>query len=128
MIKNNKNFQCNREKLNDIYSNANGLFSDQNQINNFHNIIKMINAAETKIFINYTYIKPIIEKIHNNSDYEELYKYLNECICYLNEVKELLPKFIEIENYSLKSKYTKKYLEDNTETKKMLNQDRKSVV
>jgi len=81
----------------------------------------MINAAETKIFINYTYIKPIIEKIHNNSDYEELYKYLNECICYLNEVKELLPKFIEIENYSLKSKYTKKYLEDSTETKKMLN-------
>lgn len=121
MIKNNKNFQCNREKLNDIYSNANGLFSDQNQINNFHNIIKMINAAETKIFINYTYIKPIIEKIHNNSDYEELYKYLNECICYLNEVKELLPKFIEIENYSLKPKYTKKYLEDSTETKKMLN-------
>ena len=36
-------------------------------------------------------------------------------------MKELLPKFIEIENYSLKSKYTKKYLEDSTETKKMLN-------
>lgn len=120
MIKNDKKFQNNREKLNETYDNASVLFNDQNQKNNFFHIIKMINDAETKIFINYTYIKPIVEKIHNNSDYEDLYECLNECINYLNKIKELLPEFVEIENHSLKSKYTKKNLEDNNEPKIML--------
>lgn len=120
MIKNDKKFQNNREKLNETYDNASVLFNDQNQKNNFFHIIKMINDAETKIFIDYTYIKPIVEKIHNNSDYEDLYECLNECINYLNKIKELLPEFVEIENHSLKSKYTKKSLEDNNEPKIML--------
>lgn len=120
IIKNNQTFQDARIKLNELNKNIINLFNDQNQRNNYNNIIKMINNAENKMFINYAYVKSIIEKIYNNNDYEEFSKYLKNCISYLNEISELLPKFIEIEDYSLKSKYTRKYLEDNNENKVML--------
>lgn len=120
IIKNNQTFQDDRIKLNELNKNIINLFNDQNQRNNYNNIIKMINNAENKMFINYAYVKSIIEKIYNNNDYEEFSKYLKNCISYLNEISELLPKFIKIEDYSLKSKYTRKYLEDNNENKVML--------
>lgn len=120
IIKNNQTFKDSRIKLNELNKNIINLFNDQNQRNNYNNIIKMINNAENKMFINYAYVKSIIEKIYNNNDYEEFSKYLKNCISYLNEISELLPKFIEIEDYSLKSKYTRKYLEDNNENKVML--------
>lgn len=120
MIKNNKNFQDNRDKLNDLNGNVNSLFSDQNQRNNYIDIIKMINEAENKMFINYTYIKPITEKIYNSTDYDDLSECLKNCISYLNEIKGLLPNFIKINDYSLKSKYSKKILEDDKESKTML--------
>lgn len=120
MIKNNKEFQNNREKINELNKNINNLFSDQNQRNNYNNIIKMINDSENKMFINYTYIKGIADKIDKSAEYEDLSKYLKKCISYLNEIKKLLPNFIEINDYSLKSKYTRKYLEDEKEKKTML--------
>lgn len=120
MIKGNKTFQNNRDSLNELNKNVSILFNDQNQRNNYSNIIKMINESENKMFINYTYIKSITERIYNNSDYEELSECLKQCISYLNGIKELLPNFIEINDYSLKSKYTKKYLEDSKENKAML--------
>lgn len=120
IIKNNQTFQDSRIKLNELNKNVINLFNDQNQRNNYNNIIKMINNAENKMFINYAYVKSITEKIYNNNDYEEFSKYLKNCVSYLNEISELLPKFIEIEDYSLKSKYTRKYLEDNNENKVML--------
>lgn len=119
-IKNNQTFQDSRIKLNELNKNVINLFNDQNQRNNYNNIIKMINNAENKMFINYAYVKSITEKIYNNNDYEEFSKYLKNCISYLNGISELLPKFIEIKDYSLKSKYTRKYLEDNNENKVML--------
>lgn len=120
MIKNNKNFQENREQVNNLNKNISRLFNNQDQKNNYSNIIKMINNAETKIFINHKYIRPIIERINNNTNYEDISKYLKNCISYLNEIKRLLPNFIEINDYSLKSKYTTKYLKDNNENKTML--------
>lgn len=120
MIKNNKTFQNNKNSLNELNKNVSNLFNDQNQRSNYTNIIKMINESENKMFINYTYIKSITDRIYNNSDYEELSECLKKCISYLNEIKELLPNFIEINDYSLKSKYTKKYLEDDKESKAML--------
>lgn len=120
MIKSNKTFQNNRDNLNELNKNVSNLFRDQTQRNNYVNIIKMINESENKMFINYTYISSIVERICNNSNYEELSEYLKKCISYLNGIKELLPNFIEINDYSLKSKYTLKYLKDGKESKVML--------
>jgi len=121
MIHNNKNFQKNREKLNNLNIDVVNILNEQNQRNNYNNIIKMINDAENKMFINHTYIDYILNKISNNSDYEEFSTILNECVSYLKEIQSLLPKFIKITDESLKSKYTLKYLDDDTTSKVMLN-------
>lgn len=122
MIKSNKLFQQNREKLNELNKNVvNNVFSEQGQRENFRNIISMINNAENKVFINYNYVKVLVERIYNNSIYDEFSEYLKQCISYLGSIQSLLPIFIEINDISLKSKYTRKYLEDSKESKVMLN-------
>lgn len=121
MIKNNKLFQQNREKLNELNKNiVNSAFSEQGQRDNFRNLIAMINNAENKVFINHNYVKIIAERIYNNSMYEEFSENLKQCISYLVGIESLLPIFIEVNDLSLKSKYTKKYLEDSKESKVML--------
>ena len=120
MIKNNKSFQQNREKMNELNKNIVSVFSDQGQKENFRNIISMINNAENKIFINYNYVKGLTERVYNNSECEEFSEYLKKCISYLMNIKSLLPRFIEVNDLSLKAKYTKKYLEDDKESKIML--------
>lgn len=80
----------------------------------------MINNAESKMFINYGYIKTIIDKISKYDEYEEFLISFKECISFLNDLKILLPRFIEVKDISLKSKYTKKYLDDDKESKIML--------
>lgn len=120
MIEQNINFQNNRKRLNELCSNANDLFSSYEQKNNFNTIIKMINDSQNKMFLNYNFIDSITSKIYNNSDYKELSECLKNCIYYLIEIEELLPNFIEIKNYFLNSKYTRKYLEDENSDKIML--------
>ena len=120
MIKNNRIFQKNKENLNELNKEVLYLFYDETEKENFKNIIKMINEAENKIFINYNYVENITKKIYNDYTYNKFSEYLKRCILYLNEIKELLPYFIQINDYSLKSKYTKKNLEDNTDNKEML--------
>lgn len=120
MIEQNINFQNNRKRLNELCSNANDLFSSYEQKNNFNTIIKMINDSQNKMFLNYNFIDSITSKIYNNSDYKELSECLKNCIYYLIEIEELLPDFIEIKNYFLNSKYTRKYLEDENSDKIML--------
>ena len=53
-------------------------------------------------------------------NYTEFSECLKKCISYLKEIQELLPYFIEIKDYSLKSKYAKNYLEDSSKSKEML--------
>ena len=124
VISNNKSFQKNRDKLkelNHIY------FNDENKRKQFNEIIRMINNAESKVFINYTYIDNIISTLENNSDYQEFTQYFKECIDYLIDIHSLFPKFILLDNMELKTKYTKRYLEDNTQSKQMLKYLLKSI-
>ena len=120
LIKNNRIFQKNKENLNELNKEVLSLFYGETEKENFKNIIKMINEAENKIFINYNYVENITKKIYNDYTYNKFSEYLKRCILYLNEIKKLLPYFIQINDYSLKSKYTKKNLEDNTDNKEML--------
>ena len=120
LIKNNKIFQENKKSLNELNKNVVDLFYNNDDKRNFNNIIKMINESEKKMFLNYTYVINITEKIYNNSNYTEFSECLKKCISYLKEIQELLPYFIEINDYSLKSKYTKSYLEDSSKSKEML--------
>ena len=83
-------------------------------------LIEMINKAESKIFINYTHFTNLISILENNSKHEELTKYLKECINYLTNIYLLFPKFIRLDDIKLKTKYTRKYLEDRTQSKQML--------
>lgn len=120
LIKNNKIFQENKKSLNELNKNVVDLFYNQDDRKKFNNIIEMINESENKMFFNYNYVKNITEKIYNNSNYSEFSEYLKKCILYLGEIQEILPHFIEIKDYSLKSKYAKNYLEDSSKSKEML--------
>ncbi len=120
-IKNNNKFQENRDKMNELNQGVVNIFIDQTQRGYFKKIIEMINSAENKVFINYKYIKTITDKICNNGDCEDFSTYFKNCISYLNDLKTLFPIFIEVNDLSLKSKYTKRYLEDEKESKVMLN-------
>ena len=120
LIKNNEIFQENKKSLNELNKNVVNSFYNQDERNGFNNIIKMINESEKKMFLNYTYVRNITEKIYNNSNYSEFSECLKKCISYLNKIQEILPHFIEVKDYSLKSKYTKSYLEDSSKSKEML--------
>lgn len=80
----------------------------------------MINNAETKIFIDYTYINNIISSLETNTNYEEFNRYFKECRDYLVNIHSILPQFILLDNIELKTKYTRTYLEDNQQSEQML--------
>lgn len=118
IISNNKDFQNNREKMNIL--NKNIYFNDENTRKNFNTIIQMINNAESKVFINYTYIDNIISTLEKNDNYKEFTHYFKLCREYLISIHSIFPQFILLDDIELKTKYTKKYLEDATQSKKML--------
>ena len=118
MISNNQEFQSNREKLKEL--NKGIYFNDENRRKQFAKIISMINNAEYEVFINYTYIDNIISNLESNSNYEEFTQCFRECIKYLRDIHSLFPQLVLLDNIELKTKYTRKYLEDNTQSKKML--------
>ncbi|MGN1384464.1 MAG: ATP-dependent nuclease [Clostridia bacterium] len=118
IISNDKSFQKTREKMNEL--NKNIYFSDENKRKQFSNIIKMINNAESKVFINYTYIDNIISSLESNSTYDDFTQCLKECREYLMKFHAIFPQFILLDDIELKTKYTRKYLEDNTQSKQML--------
>lgn len=116
IISNDKSFQKTRKKMNEL--NKNIYFSDENKRKQYSNIVRMINNAESKVFINYTYIDNIISSLESN--YEEFTQYLKECREYLIKFHSIFPQFILLDDIELKTKYTRKYLEDNTQSKQML--------
>ena len=118
IISNDKKFQTKREKMNELNNNI--YFNDENKRKQFDNIIRMINNAESKVFINYTYIDNIVSSLESNSTYEEFVQCLKECIEYLVKFHSIFPQFILLDDIELKTKYTRKYLEDNTQSKQML--------
>ncbi len=118
IINNNKKFQTNREKMKELSKNI--YFNDESKRKQLRNIIDMINNAESKVFISYTYIDNIISVLEGNSNYQEFTQYLKECMKYLISINAIFPKFILLDNIELRAKYTRKYLEDNTQSKQML--------
>lgn len=118
IISNNKKFQTNREKMKELSKNI--YFNDESKRKQLRNIIDMINNAESKVFISYTYIDNIISVLEGNSNYQEFTQYLKECMKYLISINAIFPKFILLDNIELRTKYTRKYLEDNTQSKQML--------
>ena len=118
IISNNKKFQTNREKMKELSKNI--YFNDESKRKQLRNIIDMINNAESKVFISYTYIDNIISVLEGNSNYQEFTQYLKECMTYLISINAIFPKFILLDNIELRTKYTREYLEDNTQSKQML--------
>ena len=118
IISNNKKFQTNREKMKELSKNI--YFNDESKRKQLRNIIEMINNAESKVFISYTYIDNIISVLEGNSNYQEFTQYLKECMKYLISINAIFPKFILLDNIELRTKYTREYLEDNTQSKQML--------
>lgn len=118
IISNDKKFQTNREKMNELNNNI--YFNDENKRKQFSNIIRMINNAESKVFINYTHIDNIISSLENNSTYEGFVNNLKKCIEYLVKFHSIFPQFILLDDIELKTKYTRKYLGDTTQSKQML--------
>lgn len=118
IISSNKEFQKNREKLKEL--NKGIYLNDENRRKQFLKIISMINNAEFEVFVNYRYIDNIISNLESNINYEEFTQYFRECIKYLRNINSLFPQFILLDNIELKTKYTRRYLEDNTQSKQML--------
>lgn len=120
LITDNADFQNNRNKLNELKKNNNtNFFGNANDQQNFQNLIKMINNAENKVFINYTYVKQLIDRIKNvDTDFSS---YLEKCIEYLIKVNKLFPSFIVLDDISLKSQYSVKEIKDTNLQKPMLN-------
>ena len=118
IISSNKEFQKNREKLKEL--NKGIYLNDENRRKQFLKIISMINNAEFEVFVNYRYIDNIISNLESSINYEEFTQYFRECIKYLRNINSLFPQFILLDNIELKTKYTRRYLEDNTQSKQML--------
>lgn len=120
LITDNADFQNNRNKLNELKKNNNtNFFGNANDQQNFQNLIKMINNAENKVFINYTYVKQLIDRIKNvDTDFSS---YLEKCVEYLIKVNKLFPSFIVLDDISLKSQYSVKEIKDTNLQKPMLN-------
>ena len=118
IIANDKNFQINREKMNEL--NKNIYLNTEDIRKKFRNIIEMINNAESKVFIHYRYIDNIMLLLEENSDFTEFAKYLKECIQCLGQFYSIFPQFILLDNIELKTKYTKRNLEDFAEDKQIL--------
>lgn len=119
IISRNKSFQENRGKLNELLAMPIYL-NTENKRKQFNNIIEMINNAELKMFINYSYVGNIISSLDEQPDNEKLTGYLKSCIDYLTSIYSIFPQFILLDDIELKTKYTRRYLEDSTQTKQML--------
>ena len=118
MISKDEEFQNNRTKLNELNKGVINLFSNQLG-KNYQDLIKMINEAEHQLFIKYSYIESILQKLHLYEVHKELCNYLEKCIDYLSFTKNYLPKFLEIKDDILNSRYTRKDLIDTSIKKTM---------
>lgn len=111
-------FQDDRKNVDNLVENV--YFSDSTNRDRLNNIVKMIDNAETKVFIHYTYVDNIIELLKDKDSYKEFAKYLEKCIICLQKYYSLFPYFVHLEDDELKTKYTRKDLEDNSKSKVML--------
>lgn len=116
-IANNKDFNTARNTVLDIVENNTISWQDEKNRNKFNELIESIKNAEKKVFINFSYIDDLITRLKNSqySFKEELTENLKVCKNILLSYHDYLPNFFFIDDYSLKSDYTKEELKkDNT--------------
>lgn len=116
-IANNKDFNTARNTVLDIVENSTISWQDEKNRNKFNELIESIKNAEKKVFINFSYIDDLITRLKNSqcSFKEELTENLELCKNKLLSYDDYLPIFFFIDDYSLKSSYTKEELrKDNT--------------
>lgn len=123
-INKNKEFNKARDIILEIVSKHAINWQDENNKNSFKDLIESIKNAENKIFINFTYIDILINKLKISS-YDT---FKNELIENIKKIRDILisyhdyfPNFFFINDYTLKSEYLKKeILEENTQEVNML--------
>lgn len=116
-IANNKDFNTARNTVLDIVENNTITWQKVENKNKFNELIESIKSAEKKMFINFTYVDDLIMRLKSSqySFKEELTENLKICKNLLLSYHNYLPKFFFIDDYSLKSDYTKEELKkDNT--------------
>lgn len=118
IIKNNIMFRMNKGIVNNLKDKI--YFNDINTMRQFNEIVELINNAEKRLFI-YPEYNGIISKLEANKSFEEFTIALKVCINYLEKLYSIFPKFILLDDIELKTKYTRRYLEDKAESKQMLN-------
>lgn len=114
-ITNNKEFINARNIVLDIVENNTLNWKEEKDRKNFINLLDNLKNAENKVFINFTYIDELIIKLENSSydDFkEELTKSLSKCKKILNSYHNYFPSFFLIDDYTLKSEYTRDEIEN----------------
>ena len=121
-VENDKKFNEAKQIINDIVENNNISFSDQQAKIDFESLVNSINNANKKVFINFSYINKIIERLSKSTFEfkEELINSLKYCINYLNEFHKLFPTFFYIDNQILNTEYTRDQIEEDGNDVRML--------
>ena len=109
IIKNNEEFQEKRKKINEIVEESN-----IKNYGSFNKIIEMINSAEIELFIDFPYVNETLSSMGEVNDeyYKQAAKYARDCVNYLNKLNALLPEFISLDDIKLKTKYTRRSIEN----------------
>ena len=109
IIKNNEEFQEKRKKINEIVEESN-----IKNYGSFNKIIEMINSAEIELFIDFPYVNETLSSMGEVNDeyYKQAAKYARDCVNYLNKLNALLPEFISLDDIQLKTKYTRRSIEN----------------
>lgn len=118
IITNNISFQEGRERLNVLKKQI--LISDMNINKSLEILIQNINEAENKLFIETVAINSLFLTLERETKYKEFVLLSKEIIKQLKKLYSILPKFLILKDINLNSKYTKIFLNDNTQSKEML--------
>lgn len=118
IIRNNRRFQMHRNRINVLRKEL--IINDSNIRVEIDKLIQMINEAENKIFIENQFVERTLSLLKKDSAYERIAIYFKFIIQYFRELYSIFPKFIVLDDMSLKSKYTRDYLNDNIKSKEML--------
>lgn len=89
-------------------------FNDSTKKQNYADLLKSVKNIENKVFINYTYINGILKDLKNSN--EDIRKQISNDIFDLEnklfKIYELFPKFLFIDNTSLKSTYKREEIRE----------------
>lgn len=104
-----------KDRIIEITSEKNIYFNDLIRTGNYHELLKNIENIENKVFINYSYINGIVSDLKNSK--EDIKRELAENIVNLKDklfsMYKLFPRFLFIDNVSIKSVYKREEIKAN---------------